>query len=108
MLIFLTTHLGTLSSVFRSRSVLALENLALRQQIGVLQRSARKRCQFDPSGPPVVGLAIPPLERLGFGPGHRQARNGRGLAPCRLSPVLDLEGAAANPDGRGLPAKFET
>jgi len=43
MLIFLTTLLGTLSSMFRSRAVLELENLALRHQIGVLQRSARKR-----------------------------------------------------------------
>ena len=43
MLIFLATLLATLSSILRSRAVLALENLALRHQIGVLQRSARKR-----------------------------------------------------------------
>jgi putative transposase len=43
MLIFLTTPLPTLSSIFRSRAALELENLALRHQIGVLQRSARKR-----------------------------------------------------------------
>ena len=43
MLISLTTLLATLSSIFRSRAALALENLALRHQIGVLQRSARKR-----------------------------------------------------------------
>ena len=43
MLIVLTTLLGTLSSMFRSRAVLELENLALRHQIGVLQRPARKR-----------------------------------------------------------------
>jgi putative transposase len=43
MLIFLTTVLGTLSAVFRSRAVLVLENLALRHQVGVLQRSPRKR-----------------------------------------------------------------
>jgi len=43
MLIFLTTLLGTLSSMFRSRAVLELENVALRHQIGVLQRSAKKR-----------------------------------------------------------------
>jgi hypothetical protein len=46
MLIFLTTLLGTLSSMFRSRAVVELENLALRHQIGVLQRSARKRCKL--------------------------------------------------------------
>ena len=43
MLISLTTLFATLSSVFRSRSALELENLALRHQIGELQRSARKR-----------------------------------------------------------------
>jgi hypothetical protein len=41
-----------------------------------------------------VGLAVPHVARLAFGTDHRQARNGRGLASCRLSPVLDLEGAA--------------
>jgi putative transposase len=43
MLISLTTLLATLSSIFRARAALQLENLALRHQIGVLQRSARKR-----------------------------------------------------------------
>jgi hypothetical protein len=40
---FLATLLATLSSIFRSRAALELENLALRHQIGVLRRSARKR-----------------------------------------------------------------
>jgi hypothetical protein len=43
MLIFLTTLLAALRAIFRSRAALALENLALRHQIGVLQRSATKR-----------------------------------------------------------------
>src|SRR5213080_4326080 len=43
MPISLTTLLATLSSIFRSRAALGLENLALRHQVGVLQRSARKR-----------------------------------------------------------------
>ena len=43
MLIFLATFLPTLSSIFRSRAALELENLALRHQIGVLQRAATKR-----------------------------------------------------------------
>jgi hypothetical protein len=34
MLIFLTTPLATLSSIFRSRAALELENLALRHQLG--------------------------------------------------------------------------
>jgi len=45
-MLILTTLLGTLSSMFRVRAVLELENLALRHQIGVLQRSARKRCKL--------------------------------------------------------------
>jgi hypothetical protein len=43
MRISLTPLLATLSSLFRSRATLQLENLALRHQIGVLRRSARKR-----------------------------------------------------------------
>jgi putative transposase len=48
MLICLTTLLATLRSLFRSRAALELENLALRHQIGVLQRSARKRPRLTP------------------------------------------------------------
>ena len=48
MLILLTTLLGSLSSMFSSRALLELENLALRHQIGVLQRSARKRPRLTP------------------------------------------------------------
>jgi putative transposase len=43
MRIPLTPLLAILSSLFRSRATLQLENLALRHQIGVLRRSARKR-----------------------------------------------------------------
>ncbi len=38
----------TLGSIFRSRGALQLENLALRHQIGVLLRSARKRPKLTP------------------------------------------------------------
>jgi putative transposase len=48
MLISLTTLFATLSSIFRSRAALELENLALRHQVGVLQRSARKRPKLTP------------------------------------------------------------
>src|SRR6516164_5271791 len=47
MLVF-ATLLATLSSTVRSRAALELENLALRHQIGVLQRSARKRPKLTP------------------------------------------------------------
>ena len=46
MLIFLATLLAAMYSILRARAALALENLALRHQIGVLQRSASKRPQL--------------------------------------------------------------
>jgi len=42
MLVFLMTLLAVLPSILRSRAAVELENLALRHQIGVLQRSAAK------------------------------------------------------------------
>src|SRR6266481_6162597 len=93
MLIFLTTLLTSLASIFRSGASLGLENLALRHQIGVLHRSAGKRPKIDCGRPPAVNLSVTPLARLALGVGHRQARNGRRLASCRLSFVLDLQGA---------------
>jgi len=48
MLVFLTTLLAILPSILRSRAVVELENLALRHQIGVLQRSAAKRPKLTP------------------------------------------------------------
>ena len=49
MLMSLTTLLATLSSIFRSRATIQLENLALRHQIGILQRSARRRPKLTPA-----------------------------------------------------------
>ncbi len=46
MLTTLMTLLATLSSIFRSRAALELENLALRHQIGVLRRTAAKRLKL--------------------------------------------------------------
>src|ERR1700692_4228287 len=43
MLNIVSTPLATLRSILRSRAALELENLALRHQIGVLRRSARRR-----------------------------------------------------------------
>jgi len=40
---------AALSSAFRTRAALELEILALRHQIGVLQRSARKRPRLTPA-----------------------------------------------------------
>jgi putative transposase len=49
MLIFLKTAVAILFSIFRSRAALNLENLALRHQIGILQRSARKPPKLTPA-----------------------------------------------------------
>ncbi len=48
MFIVLAAFLSTLFSIFHSRAALQLENLALRHQIGVLQRSVRKRPRLTP------------------------------------------------------------
>jgi len=53
----------------------------------------RKAPKIDLGQPPAVDLSVAPVARLALGVGHRQARNGRSLASCCLSFVLDLEGA---------------
>ena len=94
MLISLTTLLATLSWILRSRAALQLENLVLRHQIGVLQRSAAKR----PKLIPVDRLLWICLSRL-----WRDWRSALTIvkpetviawASCRLSAVLDVEGPA--------------
>jgi len=94
MLISLTTLFATLFSIFRSRTALQLENLALRHQIGVLQRSARKHLTLTP----VDRLLWVWLSRVWSGwrsaLANRSTRYGHCLASCWLSPFLDLEGPA--------------
>ena len=60
MLVFLTTLLAILPSILRSRAALELENMALRHQIGVLQRSARKRTKLT-SGDRLLWICLPRL-----------------------------------------------
>ncbi len=94
MPISLTMFLATLSSIFRSRAALQLENLALRHQIGVLQRSTR-RC---PRLTPVDRLVWVWLSRVWSGWRSTlaivQTRDRPCLAWCWLPPFLDLEGPA--------------
>jgi hypothetical protein len=94
LLIFLTTLFSALSSILRSRVTLVLENLALRHQITVLQRSASKR------------VKLTPLDRLlwarlsGIWNDWRSAlvicstRNGDCLASQGLWSVLEVEDSA--------------
>jgi len=59
MLISLTILFTTLSSIFRSRAALQLENLALRHQIGVGASAVGEEApEIDTRGPAVVGLAV--------------------------------------------------
>jgi len=62
MLVFLTTLLAILPSILRSRAALELENLALRHQIGVLQRSAAKRLKLT-SGDRLLWICLSRLWR---------------------------------------------
>jgi putative transposase len=48
-MLILTTMLGALASIFRSRAALELQNVALRHQIGVLQRAVNKRPKLTPT-----------------------------------------------------------
>jgi len=57
MPISLSTLLATLSSIFCSRASLLLENLALRHQIGVLKRSAKK-CPKLTSGDRLLWICL--------------------------------------------------
>ena len=94
MLILLTTLLGTLSSMFRSRAMLELENLALRHQVGVLQRSARKRPRLTPADR-LLWVGLSRLWR-DWGSALAIVKPETVVAWHRagLSPVVDLEGAA--------------
>ena len=65
MLISLTTVLAALCSIFRSRTALELENLALRHQIGVLQRSARKRPKLT-AGDRLLWVCLSRVWHAGF------------------------------------------
>src|ERR1700693_6353320 len=49
MLSLLSILFAALRSMFRSRGTVKLENFALRHQIGVLRRSARKRPNLTPA-----------------------------------------------------------
>src|SRR5271169_4338735 len=77
-----------------------------------------KAPEIDRRTPPIADRAVPHLARLALGAGHCQAGNPRSLASCRLSPVLDLEGApratrtaahfvrGPRPDPQDVPGEF--
>jgi hypothetical protein len=62
MRVFLAALLAILPSILRSSAAVELENLALRHQIGVLQRSAAKRLKLT-SGDRLVWICLSRLWR---------------------------------------------
>jgi hypothetical protein len=65
---------------FRSRAALQLEILALRHQLGVLQRSV-KRPKLTAGGSITLGLAMRRLERLAIRSLYHQSLDRHQLAP---------------------------
>src|ERR1700676_2379784 len=94
MLILLSALLSTLCSMFRSRAALELEHIALRHQIGVLKRSARKRPKLTAADR--LFWVFPSRVWCDWrsATGHRQTRDRDRLASQGISPFLDLEDPA--------------
>jgi hypothetical protein len=84
--------LAAVFACFRSRAALQLEILALRHQLGVLQRSV-KPPKLTPDGSMAMGLPTHRLERLAvLQRRYPQNCDRHRLARERLSLVLGLEG----------------
>ncbi len=69
--------LATARSSLKSQRELALENLALRQQLAILHRKTKRPRR----GPRILGRAPPSVARLAERPPHREARDRDSLAP---------------------------
>ena len=82
--------LCSLLSAFKTRRSLALENLALRQQLAVQKRSVKRTAVVE-CGPWFLGAVAKILDRLGQGPHHREARDRCPVAPLRVQTLLDME-----------------
>ena len=87
----LSSFLYMLRSCFQTRASMQIEILALRHQLGVLQRRTTKRASLRTAD----RLLWVMLSRL-WGQWrtracHRQARNSNCVAPKRVSMVLELE-----------------
>src|SRR6516225_600287 len=78
----------TASLAFKSRAALCFENLALQQQLGILQRSVKAAETYASRSTP-LGLDLPNLERLAICVGDRQAGDRDRLAPEGLPSVLE-------------------
>lgn len=95
MRIWLKIILGTLRSSVRSRRELALENLALRQQLATLKfRSPRPHLS---DSPPVLGRIESTLARLDESFAHSAAGYSDPLASSGFSLLLALEEPKTRP-----------
>src|SRR5262252_5911478 len=105
MRVFLTTLLAVLPSILRSRAAVELENLALRHQIGVLQRSAAKRLKST-SGDRLLWIYLSSLWR-DWRSALAIVKPETVLAWHRagFSTVLDLECGVANLDDHSFRAR---
>lgn len=83
---WLAILLAGTASVLKTRAALQLENIALRHQIGVLQRSMKKRPRLH-----AVDFAVARVDGLAFAAGHRQARNSSCMAPQGFPRILGVE-----------------
>ena len=95
----LLAMLSAVQSSLISRRALALENLALRQQLAVLRRQA-KRPKRQPGGSRVLGLSGAGVARVADGLDDREACDGDPLAPQGVRPVLEVDESQA---GRATP-----
>ena len=85
VLFILLPLLTTLGGVLRSRALLHLEILSLRQQLAMVNQSPRKRGAFSLARTALLDLALSPLAWLSRDTRHLQARHLGALAPQRLS-----------------------
>ncbi len=77
MIDLLYALLATARSSMRSQRELALENLALRQQLAVLKCKTKRA---DPSGPRILGRAVASVAGLAKRPDSREAPDRDSLA----------------------------
>ena len=74
LLQLLSALLATARSSLKSQHVLALANLALRQQLAILRRRT-KRTPADQDRPRILGGPVVPVDRLAGHPERREAPN---------------------------------
>src|SRR4029077_15677508 len=101
---FFPLWFGLLARCFRSYRTLLLENLALRQQLTVLETQP-SQAQAQPPGPTVLGLRSAILVRLEKFSHHRHPGDRGPLATCWLPQVLesDLQGERASRKEEAIP-----